>query len=141
LKLGYQWNTSAGPPDSVYSLSAAVQKNSALSGIFRIFCSSTSTEFLLIIAPEVRSVGIKDEKIGQRNRQSTMQIKSLVYLASAFIVAFGSTTQDVLNDIGTLSSRLTTLDGDLHSFSGGITGGLVSLTEYDERYVLKLGDC
>jgi hypothetical protein len=44
LKLDYQWNISAGPPDSVYSLSAAVQKNSALSGIFRIFCSSTSTE-------------------------------------------------------------------------------------------------
>jgi hypothetical protein len=70
-----------------------------------------------------------------------MQIKSLVYLASAFVVAFGSTTQDVLNDISTLSSRLTTLDNDLHSFSGGITGGLVSLIKYDERYVLKLGDC
>lgn len=55
-----------------------------------------------------------------------MQLKSLVYLGSAFTLVFGATTQDVLNDINTLRTRLNTLDSDLHSFSGGILDALVS---------------
>ncbi|EKM76862.1 hypothetical protein AGABI1DRAFT_108492 [Agaricus bisporus var. burnettii JB137-S8] len=53
-----------------------------------------------------------------------MQLKSLVYLGSAFTLVFGATTQDVLNDINTLRSRLNTLDNDLHGFSGGILDAL-----------------
>jgi hypothetical protein len=64
-----------------------------------------------------------------------MQIKSLLYLASTFIVAFGATTQDALNDINILESRLTTLNGDLNNFSGGIIGGLVSSTKNDGKKI------
>lgn len=59
-----------------------------------------------------------------------MQFKSLVFLASAIALVLGSTTQDVLNDLTTLKSRVTTLDNDINAFpnSGGtLTQALVSI--------------
>lgn len=91
------------------------------------------------LSTDLRSQGsIKADKIELWNRQPTMQLKSLIYLGSAFTLVFGATTQDVLNDINTLRTRLNTLDSDLHSFSGGILDALVSFPFWWENmYLIK----
>jgi hypothetical protein len=82
------------------------------------------------------NVGIRRATTELRDYWSTMQIKSLVYWSSTFILALSSTTQDVLNDLTTLRFWLNTLDHDLNNFSGSIAGALVSLINNHEKYVL-----
>ncbi|KAF5349121.1 hypothetical protein D9756_009496 [Leucocoprinus leucothites] len=50
-----------------------------------------------------------------------MQLKSLVFLASALATAWGATVADVLADLNTVKSRVTTLDNAINGFpnSGG----------------------
>ncbi len=46
-----------------------------------------------------------------------MQFKSLFVLASVVSLAFGTTTQDVLNDLAALKTSVTTLDNAIKAFA------------------------
>lgn len=67
-----------------------------------------------------------------------MQFKSFAYLLSAVAVVLAQSAQDVLSNLATLRTQLTTLDGAINGFpdtGGSLTQALVSRHYYEFRNI------